>query len=45
VKVFFYDSSYLERLYRIISFLILGVVLLVVSFLYQRKVSRERSSS
>jgi uncharacterized membrane protein len=44
-KVFFYDSSYLERFYRIISFLILGVVLLVVSFLYQRKIARERSSS
>jgi uncharacterized membrane protein len=45
LKVFIYDSSYLERFYRIISFLILGVVLLVVSFLYQRKVARERSSS
>jgi uncharacterized membrane protein len=44
-KVFFYDSSYLERLYRIISFLILGLVLLVVSFLYQSKISRERPSS
>ncbi len=44
-KVFFYDSSYLERLYRIISFLILGLVLLVVSFLYQSKTSKERSSS
>src|SRR6202521_4898674 len=45
VKVFFYDSSYLERFYRIVSFFILGLVLLVVSFLYQRKVARERSSS
>jgi uncharacterized membrane protein len=44
-KVFFYDSSYLDRFYRIISFLILGLVLLVVSFLYQSKTSRERSSS
>lgn len=44
VKVFVYDSSYLERFYRIISFLILGVVLLIVSFLYQRKIARERSS-
>ncbi len=40
VKVFLYDSSYLERFYRIVSFFILGLVLLVVSFLYQRKVAR-----
>ena len=45
VKVFIYDSSYLERFYRIVSFFILGLVLLVVSFLYQRKVARERSPS
>ena len=44
VKVFFYDSSYLERFYRIISFFILGLVLLVVSFLYQRKVARAQST-
>jgi len=45
VKVFIYDSSYLERFYRIVSFFVLGLVLLVVSFLYQRKVALERSSS
>ena len=45
MKVFLYDSSYLERFYRILSFFILGVVLLVVSFLYQRKVARERAAS
>ena len=45
MKVFLYDSSYLERFYRILSFFILGVVLLIVSFLYQRKVSRERTAS
>jgi uncharacterized membrane protein len=45
VKVFVYDSSFLERFYRIISFFILGLVLLIVSFLYQRKVARERSPS
>jgi uncharacterized membrane protein len=44
-KVFIYDSSYLERFYRIVSFFILGLVLLAVSFLYQRKVTRERSQS
>ncbi|HEX8837816.1 MAG TPA: DUF2339 domain-containing protein [Candidatus Acidoferrum sp.] len=45
IKVFIYDSSFLERFYRIVSFFILGLVLLAVSFLYQRKVARERSSS
>jgi uncharacterized membrane protein len=45
VKVFLYDSSYLQRFYRILSFLILGLALLVVSFLYQDKASRERASS
>jgi uncharacterized membrane protein len=44
-KVFVYDSSFLERFYRIVSFFILGLVLLTVSFLYQRRVARERSSS
>ena len=44
VKVFLYDISYLDRFYRIISLLILGVLLLVVSFLYQRKILRERST-
>ncbi len=44
IKVFIYDSSFLERFYRIVSFLMLGLVLLVVSFLYQRKIARERTS-
>jgi len=44
VKVFLYDSSFLDRFYRILSFLVLGLVLLVVSFLYQRKFSGRRSS-
>jgi uncharacterized membrane protein len=44
-KVFLYDISYLDRFYRIVSFLILGVLLLVVSFFYQKKISRERSIS
>jgi uncharacterized membrane protein len=45
MKVFLYDSSYLERFYRILSFSILGVVLLIVSFLYQRRAARERTAS
>lgn len=35
-KVFVFDLSSLERLYRIISFIVLGLILLTVSFLYQR---------
>jgi uncharacterized membrane protein len=35
-KVFLFDLASLERVYRIISFIVLGVILLAVSFLYQR---------
>ena len=35
-KVFLFDLSSLEKLYRIISFIVLGLILLTVSFLYQR---------
>ncbi len=40
LKVFFFDLSFLERIYRIISFIGLGVILLIVSFMYQRFRSR-----
>ena len=43
-KVFLYDLSFLARAYRILSFLILGSALLAVSFFYQRKLARARSS-
>jgi uncharacterized membrane protein len=43
-KVFLYDLSFLERAYRIFSFFVLGAVLLGVSFLYQRKLARERQT-
>jgi uncharacterized membrane protein len=36
VKVFVYDVSQLDRAYRIVSFIALGVLLLVISFAYQR---------
>ncbi|HYV06865.1 MAG TPA: DUF2339 domain-containing protein, partial [Blastocatellia bacterium] len=36
LKVFFVDLSSLQKLYRIISFIVLGVILLAVSFLYQK---------
>ena len=35
-KVFVYDVSQLDREYRIISFMFLGVLLLAISFVYQR---------
>jgi len=36
LKVFVYDMSALERGYRILAFIILGVVLLGISFAYQK---------
>lgn len=36
IKVFFFDLSSLDKVYRIISFVVLGTVLLGVSFLYQQ---------
>jgi len=35
-KVFFLDLSFLTRFYRIVSFFVLGMVLLAVSFYYQK---------
>lgn len=40
VKVFFFDLAALERFYRIISFIALGLILLSVSFLYQQRQRR-----
>jgi len=36
LKIFIYDLSFLETLYRIFSFIVLGLILLATSFLYQR---------
>ena len=44
VKVFFYDLASLERAYRILSFLVLGSLLLGVSFLYTRRAAKGRPS-
>ncbi len=47
VKVFVYDVSQLDRGYRIVSFIVLGVLLLTISFVYQRdwlKLSRKAAS-
>ncbi len=35
-KVFLYDVSELDRGYRIVSFIVLGALLLAISFMYQR---------
>jgi uncharacterized membrane protein len=40
LKVFFWDLSSLDRAYRIISFIMLGAILLVVSYFYQRNQQR-----
>lgn len=45
LKVFLFDLSFLERAYRILSFFALGLVLLIVSFLYQRKLLGDRPSA
>ncbi len=42
-KVFLFDISTLERGYRIVAFIVLGAILLAVSFFYQR--SRTKSSA
>jgi uncharacterized membrane protein len=47
-KVFIYDTSQLDRIYRILSFVVLGVLLLAISFAYQRdwlKLSSPRTRS
>jgi uncharacterized membrane protein len=41
VKVFFFDLSELDKFYRIVSFIVLGLVLLAVSFLYQQRRAKE----
>jgi uncharacterized membrane protein len=43
VKVFFLDLAELEKFYRIISFLVLGAILLAVSFLYQQQQRASKS--
>ena len=47
VKVFVYDTSQLDHVYRILSFVALGVLLLAISFAYQRdwlKLSTKKSA-
>ncbi|HEV2708299.1 MAG TPA: DUF2339 domain-containing protein [Pyrinomonadaceae bacterium] len=42
LKVFFWDLESLERVYRIISFIVLGAILLAVSYLYQRSQQQQQ---
>ncbi len=42
VKMFFYDLADLRGVHRVVSSIALGVVLLFVSFLYQRKLKAEK---
>jgi uncharacterized membrane protein len=37
VKVFVHDTSQLDHIYRILSFVVLGILLLAISFAYQRR--------
>ncbi|MGI8426689.1 MAG: DUF2339 domain-containing protein [Actinomycetota bacterium] len=36
LKVFLYDLSFLAQLYRILSFIGLGLILMTASYVYQR---------
>lgn len=36
-KVFFHDLSFLQQFYRVLSFVVLGLALLIASFLYHRR--------
>ena len=40
LKVFFWDLASLDRVYRIIAFILLGAILLAVSYLYQKSQRR-----
>ncbi|MBS1839604.1 MAG: DUF2339 domain-containing protein [Acidobacteria bacterium] len=44
VKVFLFDLASLDRAYRILSFLVLGSVLMAVSFLYSKRAAKGRTS-
>jgi uncharacterized membrane protein len=43
MKGFLFDLSFLARVYRILTFFALGLVALIVSFLYQRKLFGDRT--
>ena len=41
-KVFAYDLSELDQLYRVLSFIVVGIVLLIGAYAYQRVRTAER---
>ena len=41
LKVFFIDASSLETTYRVLSFVVLGIILLTISFIYQKKIGKK----
>jgi uncharacterized membrane protein len=43
VKVFVFDLSFLDRFYRIVSFFLLGLVLMLISFFYQRRLAAQEN--
>ncbi|HEV3470053.1 MAG TPA: DUF2339 domain-containing protein [Pyrinomonadaceae bacterium] len=45
LKVFFWDLSSLDRAYRIVSFVVLGLILLAVSYLYQRSQQQQQRAA
>lgn len=45
VKVFFFDLAALDSIYRILSFIVLGLILLLVSWHYQRRGERTTGQS
>ena len=45
LKVFFWDLASLDRAYRIVSFIVLGAILLAVSYLYQRSQQQQRAAA
>jgi uncharacterized membrane protein len=42
-KVFVFDLSFLDRFYRIVSFFLLGLVLMLISFFYQRRLAAQKN--
>ena len=44
IKVFLYDLASLDRAYRILSFFVLGSLLMVVSFLYTKRAAKGKST-
>lgn len=45
LKVFLYDMNELQRVYRIVSFIALGVLLLAISFVYQKRATSSPAST